>query len=321
MLVKRLLLAAMSVTAVADAAAQTAHSTITDSSSLYQSPTFEAGVFTGYLAGAAHEYVYDRGNKISQLNWRFDNAATVGLNLAYRPLNWLTLRGEAWTVVTSDGTLTDYDWQFRNVGINDWSDRSVGALRRMNDTYGVDLNLAATFYRFEGLSLDAVAGVRYLTMKFNAHDSSYIYSGDPEDPSSFRNQQGSLPGTNIIYQQTWYSGYFGLAMRYDMGRFGFHGQAIASPWAYGKDRDNHVLRDINFRERGEQSTMFGVQAGVDYQLAPHWTLYSTLMYEKYAQAKADMHATADGRQAFLPTGSAGLSNENWSLRVGTKFVF
>lgn len=301
----------------ATGATHAATSTVTDSSSVFRNSKFEAGIFTGYLAGTAREYVYAGSDKISQLDWRINNAATIGFNLAYRPLDWLTLRGEAWSVVASSGTLTDYDWLGRDVGIDDWTNRSVGPLRRMTSTYGVDLNLAATFYRYGGLSLDAVGGVRYLNMQFEAHDSSYIYSVD-----SFRDVQGTFPGKNISYRQRWYSGYLGLAMRYDIGKFGLHGQVTGSPWAYGKDRDDHVMTGVTYREQGQRSSMFGVQGGVDYQLAPHWTLYSNLAYEKYAKAKADMHiTTATADTAYLPTGAAELSNENWSLQVGAKFVF
>jgi outer membrane protease len=290
---------------------------VTDTSTVFQNSKFEAGIFTGYMAGTAREYVYAGGDKISQLNWRINNAATLGFNLAYRPLDWLTLRGEAWGVVASSGKLTDYDWLGREVGIDDWTNRSIGPLRRMTNTYGVDLNLAATFYRYGGLSLDAVGGVRYLNMQFEAHDSTYIYSVD-----DFRDTQGTFPGTNVKYRQRWYSGYLGLAMRYDMDKFSFHGQVTGSPWAYGKDRDDHVLTGTTYREHGQRSTMFGAQAGVDYQLAPHWTLYSNLAYEKYARAKADMESTTSiAETAYLPVGAAGLSNENWSLQVGAKFVF
>jgi plasminogen activator len=316
MFAKRKMLAALAMLA-ATGAANAATSTVTDASSVFQNSKFEAGIFTGYLAGTAREYVYNEGDKISQLNWRTDNAATLGFNLAYRPLDWLTLRGEAWGVVASSGTLTDYDWLGREAGINDWTNRSIGPLRRMTNTYGVDLNLAATFYRYGGLSLDAVGGVRYLNMQYEEHDSSYIYTND-----GFRDTQGIMPGNNISYRQRWYSGYLGLAMRYDMDKFSFHGQVTGSPWAYGKDRDDHVRRGITYREQGQRTSMFGVQAGVDYRLAPHWALYSTLAYEKYAKAKADMHiTTAAADTAYFPTGIAGLSNENWSLQVGAKFLF
>jgi len=312
-------------------AAHAADQTVTDSAPLVHSSKFEAGLFTGYLAGTAREYVYDTDTNTtkSQLNWRIKNAATVGLNLAYRPLDWLTVRGQAWTVVASNSKLTDYDWTMRGIGINDWTDRSISPTR-MNQSYGADISLAATFYRYGGLSLDALAGVRYQTMRFVAHDGSYIYStapagSDPEtltDPSLFHNDSGTLTGDGITYKQTWRSGYLGAAMRYETGKFDFYGQAIVSPWTFGKDRDNHITTAAITREHGERSTMFGVELGANYHLTPRWSLYSSFGYQKYARTKADVHKTStENGVEFASTGNAGLANETWNLRVGAKLAF
>ena len=305
------------------AAAHAAHPTVTDSAPITRSSSFEAGLFTGYLAGTAREYVYygNNGPKLSQLNWRIDNAATVGLNLAYRPVDWLTIRGQAWTVVASNGRMTDYDWTMRPLGIDDWTDRSISPLRRMNRTYGADLGVAARFHQSGNWSLDALAGVRYLTMKFKSYDGAGIYSSDDKNPGTFRDLAVQFHGPVINYKQTWRSAYLGAGMRYDNGKFGFHGQAIVSPWTFGKDRDDHLLRGTTFREHGKRSSMFGMELGADYRLAPRWTLYSTLGYEKYARAKADTHITGDEGNAFLPTGSAGLANETWNLRIGARLAF
>jgi len=307
-------------------AAHATDPTVTDSAPLVHSSKFEAGLFTGYLAGTAREYVYDEDGKLSQLNWRIKNAATVGLNLAYRPLDWLTIRGQAWTVVASNNQMTDYDWTMRGVGINDWTDRSISPTR-MNQSYGADINLAATFYRYGGLSLDALAGVRYQTMRFASYDGTYIYSVDPatgessSNPSDLHNLEGNFEGKLINYKQTWRSGYLGAAMRYDAGKFDVYGQVVVSPWTFGKDRDNHLQRNFISRARGERSSMFGMELGANYHLTPRWTLYSTFGYEKYAHAKADTHAVQQGVSSFDPVGSAGLANQTWNLRVGAKLAF
>lgn len=307
------------------AIAGTAHAAspvVNDSAPLIHSSRFEAGLFTGYLAGTAREYVYDgeTGAKISQLNWRIKNAATVGLNLTYRPLDWLTLRGQAWTVVASNNRMTDYDWLMRDLGINDWSHRSISPTR-MNQSYGADLSAAFTFYRYGGVSLDALAGVRYQTMRFEAHDGSYIYSSDEDDPSTFHDQVGELEGKGITYKQTWRSGYLGAAVRYESGKFDFYGQAIVSPWTFGKDRDNHVVRGMLTAEHGKRSSMFGMELGANYHLTPRWSLYSSLGYDKYAHTKADVHKWGSEGVGFGSTGNAGLANQTWNLRVGAKLAF
>jgi len=314
---------------VATSSAHAANPAVTDSAPLVHSSKFEAGLFNGYLAGTAREYVYDgeTGTKLSQLNWRIKNAATVGLNVAYRPLDWLTIRGQAWTIVASNGKLTDYDWTMRSFGIQDWTDRSISSTR-MNQSYGADVSLAATFYRYGGLSLDALAGVRYQTTRFVARDGSYIYSTDPNaaddmppDPSTFHNDSGNITGDVITYRQTWRSGYLGMAMRYEADKFDFYGQAIVSPWTFGKDRDNHLQTGVITREHGKRSNMFGMEVGTNYHLTPRWSLYSSLGYEKYAHTKADTHRWGAEGESFDPTGSAGLANETWNLRVGAKLAF
>ena len=325
---KSLALGIASLLALAGAA-HAAEPAVTDLAPLVRSSTFEAGLFTGYLAGTAREYVYDEdGSKLSQLNWRIRNAGTVGLNLAYRPLDWLTIRGQAWTVVAANSKVTDYDWTMRGIGINDWTDRSISSTR-MNQSYGADLGVAATFYRYGGLSLGALAGVRYQTMRFVAHDGSHIYSTDPNasgdtppDPSTFHNDEGTLSGDVITYRQTWRSGYLGAAMRYDAGKFDVHGQFVVSPWTFGKDRDNHLLNGAISREHGKRSSMFGMEVGANYHLTPRWSLYSTLGYQKYAHTKGDTHrVSAEDGPSFDPTGSSGLANETWNLNLGAKLAF
>ena len=304
-------------------AAHAADPAVTESAPLVHSSKFEAGLFTGYLAGTAREYVYDGGTstKLSQLNWRIKNAGTVGLNLAYRPLDWLTIRGQAWTVVADNSKMTDYDWLMRDLGVNTWSDRSISSTR-MNQSYGADLSAAFTFYRYGGVSLDALAGVRYQTMRFEAIGGSHIYSSDSTDISTFHDDIGALEGKGITYKQTWRSGYLGAAMRYDAGKFDVYGQFVVSPWTFGKDRDNHLNRGIIFREHGERSSMFGMEFGANYHLTPRWSLYSSLSYQKYAHTKADTHkmSAKDGAD-FGSTGSAGLANETWNLNVGAKLAF
>ncbi|MBT2119149.1 omptin family outer membrane protease [Dyella sp. LX-66] len=303
-------------------AAHAADPAVTNAAPLVHSSKFEAGLFTGYLAGTAREYVYDdeTGAKNSQLNWRIKSAGTVGLDLAYRPLDWLTIRGRAWTVVADNGKMTDYDWEMRGLGINDWTSRSISSTR-MNQSYGADLSAAFTFYRYGGVSLDALAGVRYQTMRFEASGGSVINSSDTTDPSTFHDTVGEFEGKVITYKQTWRSGYLGAAVRYESGKFDFYGQAVVSPWTFGKDRDNHVQRGMLTTEHGKRSTMFSMELGANYHLTPRWSLYSSLSYEKYAHTKADTHMWGAEGTSFSPTGSAGLASQTWGLRVGAKLAF
>ena len=72
---------------------------------------FSVDLGLGYLQGKGQEFVYDGDYKVSQLNWRIQDAAIVKGSAQYRFNHWLSAQVSGWTTLgTGDAEMDDYDW-------------------------------------------------------------------------------------------------------------------------------------------------------------------------------------------------------------------
>lgn len=63
------------------------------------------------LNGKSSEFVYNDGDKLSQLDWKIQNTPIVKAGITWDAISWLTLNASGWTTLASAGALMDdYDW-------------------------------------------------------------------------------------------------------------------------------------------------------------------------------------------------------------------
>src|SRR5262245_32018475 len=141
-----------------------------DAATLLRTDRATADVFGGYLSGQGREYVSNipfRNDRLSQLNWRIDNAFVVGGRLAFSPFEGVTLRLRGWVNVTDNSTIDDYDWLAGYAGFNSWTDWSHHPNTNLAKAWQGDVSGAYRWWQDDDLALTAIGGYRYLTMKWN----------------------------------------------------------------------------------------------------------------------------------------------------------
>jgi plasminogen activator len=288
-----------------------------DVAPLLRTETLAVEATVGYLRGTSREYVYDaRGAKLSQLNWRIDNGSVAGGRVTFRPLDWLSVRARGWTKIDADSMMKDYDWLAGYIGFESWTHRSVHPDTDLTKAMQGDLSVAAWFWEDQGFSVGAIAGYRYMTMKWETHGGSYVYS-----VSRFRDASGSFPDQlGIAYQQWWQTPYLGLGLSYAVDDLVVTGEVIGSGWVSARAKDYHALRDLVFEDTFSSSPMIGASVGVEYRVSPMWSATGRVEYQKYFEAEGTAKITneATGAVVRLPKPAAGADSENTLVSLGVK---
>lgn len=57
------------------------------------------------LNGKSSEFVYNDGDKLSQLDWKIQNTPIVKAGITWDAISWLTLNASGWTTLASAGRL------------------------------------------------------------------------------------------------------------------------------------------------------------------------------------------------------------------------
>jgi plasminogen activator len=285
-------------------------------------PRFKAEVFASHLASAARELVYnvpDDGSKLSQLNWQIDNAAVLGGALSYAPFDWLTLRTRAWTHVSSDNAMDDFDWLFGYNGFESWSDLSRHGDTRLAKAFQIDVGASAGIFEIGQVRFNALLGYRFQTMKWNAFGGSFIYSTD-----GFRDDIGSFPAgeLEISYQQWWHTPYLGLGVSYVSGPLSLTIEAIGSPFVSARDRDNHV--DIAlFKEAFHRSAMIGGSVSAELALSQRISVVARAEADHFFQARGGIKEFDVDPPVYsrFPKPAAGVDLRSVLVSVGAKARF
>jgi plasminogen activator len=138
-------------------------------------PDFAATGYLGYLNGESGEYVYgDAGQKVSQLDWKIDNALIIGGDLSYRATDWLSLRAGGWTTLASGNTMDDRDWLLGYNGFDSWTHWSHHPNTDLSKAFQIDVSAAAKFAEYNNLQFNALLGYRFKNMKWDAVDGTFI---------------------------------------------------------------------------------------------------------------------------------------------------
>lgn len=286
--------------------------------SLLRTDTLSVEVLGGYATGDSHEYVYnpDR-SRLSELKWDVANAAVIGGRVAYRPVDWLTLRVRGWATVAADSKIRDYDWLAGFTGFNSYTDLSVHPDTLTPQLWSGDISAAVAYYQDQDLSLTVIGGFRHYEAKFVARGGNYRYS-----TYSLGDTVGSFPAGEAVgtYRQTWDSPYLGLGTAYAAGEWTLSGELVVSPFVEASAVDNHLLRTLNIKSKLGSTIMFGLSAAAEYRMTDTLSLVGRFDYQRFseAQGSARYTNTSTGEVFYNPKPGSGADAETAILTLGLK---
>lgn len=233
-----------------------------------------AGEFSlGVVNGKAKEHVYDYENpdgsrrQLSRLDWDIDGVAMGGFNGSARVTDRLTLNGGLWLALSKgSGQMEDYDWML--VGRSEWTHYSLSDVD-VERGYVFDVNVAYDVFRSDALRASVAVGYKQDGWEW---EDSGIFLLYPE--------YGYVPvflyGENMInYEQEFRMPYLGASVEWSAfsipagalsGDVVFSGYGVYSPYLWATDWDEHVARDLHFKETFEGGDMLGFGLGLRYEL-------------------------------------------------------
>ncbi len=284
-------------------------------------------VYGGYLRGESHEFVYDAstGKKLSELIWKFDDAAVVGGTLGLRPAEWLTLRLDGWIPLRTRNRMDDYDWIKDDQ--SDWSHWSVHSDTKMHRAQQLDAGIALRTLHFEGAGpidrgqLDLLAGYRWLYLSWTSYGGSYIYSS----AEGFRDRTGTFPEgqAGISYEQWFETPYLGVGGSVSLDRWTFSGAVTGSLWGRARARDNHHMRDLVFEDRCRSMPMLAGEVAFSHALTSHLTLTGGARYVKHFETRGTTDETdySTGAVTHYPGEASGMNHEALMVNLGLRLAF
>lgn len=285
-------------------------------------PQISVAAGIGYMTDSAREMVYDTpsGARISQLNWKIQNALVLRGAATLHLTPWLSASLGGWTKIDSDNIMDDYDWLVPPY--TQWSDHSHHPDTQLNKANQGDLSLAARLYNDDGWSVSAHAGYQWTGFKWSAYGGHYVYS-----VFGFRDYIGDFPAgeLGITYSQTFKTPYLGVSATYDVDDDWQLSAALrGSPWVVASsDIDHHVLRQLIFHDKANDSRMFALSAGAAYALNARTQIGATLEYQDYTLGKGPtrMLDQTTGTTYVFAGDASGISNKTFSAMLEIRYRF
>ena len=170
-----------------------------------------------------------------KIGWGYKNAQNQDkfqLNI-----KWLTNIGHG------SGKMKDSDWLTDDLDIME-----VGSAHPGLDIYSesdielklniVDVNAIYKFWPMKNLSIGPMVGYKFQQFKYDISNTNQVGFG-PYAPSA----TAYVPGKTLNYEVTYHIPYFGLNSDVSIvKKFQANLKLGYTPWAFAKDRDDHILR-------------------------------------------------------------------------------
>lgn len=284
----------------------------------FTADSITASTSLGWLGGESKEYVYDidTGRKISELNWKINNAAIIKGDISWGPFFWLSLNAKGWTTLASSGAgMDDYDWM--DDSQSHWTDRSNSPNTRLNHANEFDVNAKAWLIKQPDYKLGAVFGYQQTRFSWTAFGGHYQYDNG-DDVGDFPRGERT-----IGYQQKFSMPYVGLVGGYRYQNIEFTTLLKYSPWVEARDNDEHYMRDLTFRDKASGSDYYSVSADVGYYVTPNTKVFTEFSWSKYSQGKGGTHVIdhESGESSYEGGDASGIDNKNYSFTAGVQYRF
>nr|WP_261821375.1 omptin family outer membrane protease [Pragia fontium] len=287
--------------------------------SVYFTPEkISIGLSMGSLSGEAKERVYDPdegGRKISQLNWKYKNAAIIKGNLEWDVMPWVSMGASGWTTLGSrSGHMNDYDWESPEQ--ERWTDHSSHPNTKLNYANQFDVNLAGWILNEPNYRLGLIAGYQQSMFSWTAKGGSFNYENGT-DIGEFE------PGVSVIgYSQKFKLPYVGLTSRYRYEKYEVNGVFKFSNWGKATDNDEHYLRTTTFKEKVKNQKFYSFSADAGYYVTNNVKVLVEGSWSRMLNAKGDtsMNDYGEGEQGSEKD-SAGIEHSNYMVTAGFKYMF
>ncbi|ECZ1833710.1 omptin family outer membrane protease [Salmonella enterica] len=249
----------------------------------------------GVLNGKSRELVYDTdtGRKLSQLDWKIKNVATLQGDLSWEPYSFMTLDARGWT------------------------DRSIHPDTSANYANEYDLNVKGWLLQGDNYKAGVTAGYQETRFSWTARGGSYIYDNG--------RYIGNFPHgvRGIGYSQRFEMPYIGLAGDYRINDFECNVLFKYSDWVNAHDNDEHYMRKLTFREKTENSRYYGASIDAGYYITSNAKIFAEFAYSKYEEGKGGTQIIdkTSGDTAYFGGDAAGIANNNYTVTAGLQYRF
>ncbi len=273
----------------------------------------------GVANGEAKEHVFDyesRGQsrrQLSRLDWDLKNVAMGGGSLSVRLWDRLALNGGLWLALSEgSGEMDDYDWL--DVRSSEWTHYSLSDVD-VTEGYLLDVNAAWKLMQMHGFSTHVLVGYKQDGWTWEDRGVYLLY---PE----FGYVPYPLDGENmILYEQEFRMPYLGANVDWSRGAFTLSGYVKWSPIVEGTDWDEHVAREMSFKETFEGGDMLGLGAEARYEFAQGTFqgvyVSAAVDYQQIDRMIGDMVIRDEATgQSGVETDAAGVENRYWMISLG-----
>lgn len=264
-----------------------------------------ASVDAGVLNLRATETVHIGGRKLSELEWETKNAVALRGSLGLELAPGWRVKAEGRVGFEGDGYMTDYDW-YRpfspDSSKNNWASRSQHEDTQLDHYFSGSLELNRMLLDDPQQYLSAGVGFRYTDVQWTANGGSFVYSG-----SSLRDRRIDFAdGEKVItYRQQIPVFYGNLTGGQRFGTWSLNLGLEGGAMVYGKATDDHWLRDMRFTDKFDVAGMFGVKAGVAYDLTENASIYLDGAYDYTSLGRGDTHYSGAGAGDLSSEKNAG----------------
>ncbi|EAM9721291.1 omptin family outer membrane protease [Salmonella enterica subsp. enterica serovar Montevideo] len=267
------------------------------------------------------DYLEQGGRKVSQLDWKYSNAAIIKGAINWDLLHHLSVGTSGWTTLgQKGGNMVDRDWQDSGKpGI--WTDESRHPDTRLNFANEFDLNVKGWLLNESAYNLGLMTGYQESRYSFTARGGSYIYSDE-----EFRDTIGTFPAGEraIGYKQRFKMPYIGLTGNYRYDNFELGGTFKYSGWVTSSDNDEHYDQEkrVTYRSKVKDQKYYSVAINADYYVTPNAKIYVEGTWSRVTNKKGDTsHYDRNSNASEFDKNSAGIEHYSFISTAGVKYYF
>lgn len=296
----------------------------TAKSSFFSPEESSINISLGALSGKTKERVYfpDKDSrKISQLDWKYNNAAIIKGEFDRDLAPWLSIRAAGWHTLGAHGSnMVDRDWLAPYPHTKLWTDESRHPNTSLNYANEFDLGIKGWVLNEPARRFGLMAGYKESRYSFKAVGGTYTYSGN----GGFRNITGSLPdgGRMVGYKQRFKMPYIGLTGNYRYADIEFSGEFKYSGWVQTSDNDEHYARRITYRSKVDKQNYYSVAVNAGYYVTSNAKIYVEGAWDRITNKKGSTSIyDRVGNKIGKIDNIAGVESYNFITTAGLKYYF
>lgn len=278
-----------------------------------------AGLSIGTLSGQTRERVYDDpedgGRKLSQLDWKYNNAAVAKGSVEWDLLPLISLGASGWTTLAGrGGRMDDYDWEIDTQ--EKWTDHSSHPNTKLNYANQFDLNIKSWIFNEPEWRVGLMAGYQESRYSFHSKGGTYNYNNGQDI--------GEWPADiiGIGYQQKFRMPYIGITGKYRYNDFEMSGMFKYSGWTRSSDNDEHYLSKQTFNSKVRNQNYFSLSGDIGYYLTDKAKIYLEGSWSRVINKKGDM-SVYDHTSGTSESGddASGIESYSFMTSIGLKYTF